>query len=163
MWTIEKLRNRERLSSIISLVLLVLIQFLNYPLYRLFSHFWGKPNNYYFAIFLVIIISTLIWAIIIFFIVSPFADTAQELDVEPSFIIDILQKISWAVVIPFALLLLLAGALLGSLAKSSLTLGGGFFEKLTYLLAIIITIFFLYKGIELLWHGEFLDALESLP
>lgn len=163
MWTIEKLRKSERFSSTISIALLAIIPLVSYPFYKLFAHFWGNPNNYYFAIFLVVIISTLIWAMIIGLIVNPSAEIAQELDVEPSFIIGILQIISWAVVIPFFLLLFFAGAFLGALAKSSVTQGGEFFEKLTYFIAIIITIFFLYKGMKLLWHGEFLDALESLP
>ena len=163
MWTIEKLRKSERFRSIISIALLAIIPLLSNPLYKLFTHFWGKPDNYYFAIFLVVILSTFIWAMIIGLIVSPSAEIAQELDVEPSFIIGILQIISWAVVLPFFLLLFFAGAFLGALAKSFVTKGGGFFEKLTYFIAIIITIFFLYKGIQLLWHGEFLDALKSLP
>ena len=163
MWTIEKLRKSERFRSIISIALLAIIPLLSYPFFKLFTHFWGKPDNYYFAIFLVVILSAFIWTMIIGLIVSPMADIAQELDVKPGFIMGILQIISWAVVIPFFLMLFLAGALLGILAKSAVTEGGEFFGKLTYLIAIIITIFFLYKGIELLWHGEFLDALNSLP
>ena len=163
MWTIEKLRKSERFRSIISIALLAIIPLLSYPFYNLFVHFWGKPDNYYFAIFLVVILSTFIWAMIIGLIVSPSAEIAQELNVEPSFIIGILQIISWAVAIPFFLLLFLGGAFLGILAKSAVTRGGEFFEKLTYLIALIITIFFLYNGIELLWHGGFLDALNSLP
>ena len=162
MWIINKLKNIDRKESFISLALLAIIPLLSYPLYKLFAHFWGKPNNYYFAIFLVIIISAIIWAVIIFFIVGPHAEP-HEMDVEQGLIIDILRKISWAVVLPLALLLLFTGAFIGALAKSSVTQGGGFFEKLTYLFAIIITIFFLYKGIQLLWHGEFLDAIQSLP
>ena len=166
MWTIEKLRRSERIRSSISILLLVIIPSLMYPIFLIITHFWGEPDNYYFAIFLVTIIPTSVWGYMVACIISPLEGVAEELDTEPSLVFRVFETICFAAQIVFFLLAILvggAGWFLQKLVKSSVEKGGGFIDKLLYLIAAIIVIFFIYMGIKLLWQGNFLDAIKSLP